>query len=407
MHVYKRLNAAFLVLLTPLFLMAQQTQSPYSRFGYGVLDHATFGHAKGMGGVGIGIRDNNMINASNPASFSAVDTMTMLFDFGLNTSTSLFRQGSASKSATNGGVDYVSMKIPLKSWWGVSAGLYPLTKVGYSYTFNNVLSNGDTYTGTYTGTGGLNAVFLGTGIKLGDRLGLGASFKYISGQITQTSFEAFDRVDVRDISVSESWYLNGSSFDLGVQYKQPINTRNELVLGATFSGNATLNNEVYRISVSTDTSSSNATSRFSLPRFIGVGASWIFDERLTLALDVNRQYWSDAYLNGAVDSLSDMTRVSFGLEYLPSFVSSRYYKAIKYRFGGYYSDSYIKNDMGNIRNLGITLGFGLPLNLNSALNVAFELGKVIPPAPSLISETYFKVSLAMTFNETWFFKRKL
>jgi hypothetical protein len=387
--------------------MAQQTNSPYSRFGYGVLDQATFGQTKGMGGVGIGIRENNMINATNPASYSAVDTMTMLFDFGLNTSTSLFKQGSASMGTTNGGLDYVSMKIPFKPWWGAAIGLYPISKVGYTYTFNNVLGNGDEYTGTYTGSGGLNAVFLGTSVALGKHLALGVNYKYISGQITQTSFEDFNSSEIKNVSVSESWYLNGSAFDLGVQYKQAINTRNEFVLGATFSENAPLNNDVYKMSVSTDTSSSNTSSDFSMPRTIGLGVSWKYDKRLTVALDVNRQLWSDAYFNGAVDSLSDMTRVSFGMEYLPSFSSNRYYKAIKYRLGCNYSDSYIKNDMGNIRNLGVTLGFGLPLNMNSALNVAFELGKVIPPVSSLISETYFKVSLAMTFNETWFFKRKL
>lgn len=387
--------------------MAQQTNSPYSRFGYGVLDAATFGKARGMGGVGIGIRENNMINAANPASYSAIDTMTMLFDFGLNASTSLFKQGSASMSTTNGGLDYVSMKIPLKSWWGAAIGLYPISKVGYTYSFNKVLGNGNEYTGTYTGSGGLSAVFLGTSVMLGKHLALGVNYKYISGQISQASYEDFNSSEVKNVSVSENWYLNGSAFDLGVQYKQAIDPRNEFVLGATYSEKARLNTDIYKISVSTDTSSSNTSSNFNVPRTMGLGVSWMYDNRLTVALDVNRQLWSDAYFNGAVDSLSDMTRVSFGMEYLPSFASNRYYKAIKYRLGCSYSDSYIKNDMGNIRNLGVTLGFGLPLNMNSALNVAFELGKVIPPVSSLISETYFKVSLAMTFNETWFFKRKL
>ena len=195
MHVNKRLNTAFLVLLTPLFLMAQQLNSPYSRFGYGVLDQATFGQTKGMGGVGIGVRENNMINAVNPASYSAVDTMTMLFDFGLNASTSLLKQGSASLSTTDGGLDYVSMKIPLKRWWGAAFGLYPISKVGYTYSFENELGNGDKYTGTYTGSGGLNTVFLGAGIQWGaSALG---ELQTVFGQITQTSYEDFNSNDVR------------------------------------------------------------------------------------------------------------------------------------------------------------------------------------------------------------------
>lgn len=403
----KRLKTAFLLLLTPLLLVAQNTNSPYSRFGYGVLDQASFGQTKGMGGVSVGIRENNMINAANPASYSAVDTMTMLFDFGLNASTSLYKQGGASMSASNGGLDYVSMKVPLKRWWGVAIGLYPISKVGYSYSFENELSNGDEYMDSYTGAGGLNAFFLGTAVAVGEKLALGVNYKYISGQITQSSFQDFKSSEIKDVSISEYWYLNGSAFDVGLQYKHRINKRNELVVGATFSEKMPLNNSVYKTSISTDTSYSTTSSTFGIPRTIGVGLSWKYDKRLTLAFDLNRQQWSDAVFNGAVDSLSDMTRVSFGMEFLPSFAANRYYKAIKYRVGCNYSDSYIKNDIGNLKNLGLSIGFGLPLNMSSALNVALEVGKVIPPVSSLISETYFKVSLAMTFNETWFFKRKL
>jgi len=403
----KRLKTALLLLLTPLLLVAQNTNSPYSRFGYGVLDQVSFGHTKGMGGVGIGIRENNMINAANPASYSAVDTMTMLFDFGLNVSNTLYKQGDASMNTPNGGLDYVAMKIPLKRWWGAAVGLYPLSNVGYSYSFDNKLSSGDAYTGTYTGSGGLNALFLGTSMAVGKHLALGVNYKYIFGQITQSSIENFVNTGIKDQTVSEYWYLNGSAFDIGLQYKNRINKRNEFVVGATFSEKAPLNNTVYKISIATDTSYSNSSSSFDVPRTMGVGFSWIYDHRLTLAFDVNRQQWSGAAFNGAVDSLSDMTRVSVGLEYLPSFMANHYYKAIKYRLGFNYSNSYIKNDIGNLKNLGLTLGFGLPMNQTSALNVAFEMGKVIPPVSTLVSETYFKVSLGMTFNENWFFKRKL
>jgi len=403
----KRLKTALLLLFIPLFLVAQNTNSPYSRFGYGVLDQVSFGHTKGMGGVGIGIRENNMINAANPASYSAVDSMTMLFDFGLNASSTLYKQGRASMSTSNGGMDYVAMKVPLKRGWGAAIGLYPLSKVGYSYSFENELSNGDNYTGSYTGTGGLNAFFLGTSVALGKHVSLGVNYKYIFGQITQSSYEDFESTEIKDVNVSEYWYLNGSAFDAGIQYKQRINKLNEFVVGATFSEKVPLNNSVYKISVSTDTSYSTTSSNFDVPRTVGVGVSWIYDQRLTLAFDINRQQWAGAAFNGAVDSLSNMTRISVGMEYLPSFAATRYYKAVKYRLGGNYSDSYIKNDMGNLKNIGLSLGFGLPLNQNSALNVAFEVGKVIPPLSTMISETYFKVSLDMTFNENWFFKRKL
>ncbi|OPZ97149.1 MAG: hypothetical protein BWY72_01339 [Bacteroidetes bacterium ADurb.Bin416] len=109
------------------------------------------------------------------------------------------------------------------------------------------------------------------------------------------------------------------------------------------------------------------------------------------------------------DSLTNRSQLSVGMEYLPSYVTNRYYKAIKYRLGATYSNSYIGNDVGDLRNIGLTVGFGLPLrgNQRSALNVAFEVGKLLPPRSDMVNETYYKVSIGMTFNESWFFKRKL
>jgi len=38
-----------------------------------------------MGGLGVGLRQGTYVNAVNPASYSAVDSMTFIFDFGAST----------------------------------------------------------------------------------------------------------------------------------------------------------------------------------------------------------------------------------------------------------------------------------------------------------------------------------
>jgi hypothetical protein len=96
------------------------------------------------------------------------------------------------------------------------------------------------------------------------------------------------------------------------------------------------------------------------------------------------------------------------VEYLPAIFTDRYYKAIKYRFGCYYSDSYMKDIFGNIGMMGVTVGLGLPLrSQRTALNLSFEAGRMLLPDRSLIHENFYQVSLDLTFGETWFFKRKL
>ena len=76
------ITSGFLLFL-PIFVMAQNgTNSPYTRYGYGDLSNRSFGAGRSMGGVGIGLRSSKQINPMNPASYSSMDSMTFLFDFG-------------------------------------------------------------------------------------------------------------------------------------------------------------------------------------------------------------------------------------------------------------------------------------------------------------------------------------
>jgi len=168
MSIRKTLFAALSLFLLLSNVSAQNTNSVYSRYGYGILDNPALGKSRAMGGIGYGLRDNGSINMLNPASYSAVDTMNFVFDFGVSSSYSRFEENGQKQSNPNGKFDYVAMKIPLKKYWGATLGLVPYSNVGYSFSSDETTSTGDVnYTKTYQGSGGLNAVFLGTGISLG------------------------------------------------------------------------------------------------------------------------------------------------------------------------------------------------------------------------------------------------
>ena len=58
-----------ILIITQLSLKAQNnTNSPYTRFGYGELADRSFGAGRAMGGVGIGLHSSKQINPMNPAS---------------------------------------------------------------------------------------------------------------------------------------------------------------------------------------------------------------------------------------------------------------------------------------------------------------------------------------------------
>ena len=60
------------------------TNSPYTRYGWGLLSGQTMGDNTAMGGIAYGLRNGSQINTANPASYTAIDSLTFLFDGGLS-----------------------------------------------------------------------------------------------------------------------------------------------------------------------------------------------------------------------------------------------------------------------------------------------------------------------------------
>ena len=59
------------------------TYTPYSMFGIGEISTQGTAYNIGMGGIGIGMRDNKYINYANPAAITARDTLSFMMDFGI------------------------------------------------------------------------------------------------------------------------------------------------------------------------------------------------------------------------------------------------------------------------------------------------------------------------------------
>ena len=60
------------------------TNSPYSQYGLGDLSDQGVGFNKGMSGVGLAFRKGNEVNIMNPASYSSVDSLSMIVDAGIS-----------------------------------------------------------------------------------------------------------------------------------------------------------------------------------------------------------------------------------------------------------------------------------------------------------------------------------
>ena len=106
-----------------------QVSSPYSKFGYGLLnDNATSAQSQ-MGGVGYAMHSGRQINVMNPASYASIDSLTFLFDMGVDftviKSTDTGIEPQVKEQRYGGGLDYLTLQVPIGKRFGASIGLLP------------------------------------------------------------------------------------------------------------------------------------------------------------------------------------------------------------------------------------------------------------------------------------------
>jgi hypothetical protein len=90
-------------------------------------------------------------------------------------------------------------------------------------------------------------------------------------------------------------------------------------------------------------------------------------------------------------------------------IGRSYFAHIKYRLGAYYTTPYYKIDGKKAsREYGVTAGFGLPVpRSRSILSISGQFVRVKGLETNMVNENIFRVSIGLTFNERWFFKRRV
>lgn len=154
----RKLILATLLLGTVISVNAQSgTNSPYSQYGLGVLSDQTSGFNRGMNGVGLGFHEHNQINYLNPASYSAIDSLSFILDAGISGQITNFEENGVKKNANNANFEYVVAGFRAAKHLGVSFGVLPFTNVGYNYTESKKVGDvfpDQTHTTTFKGEGG-------------------------------------------------------------------------------------------------------------------------------------------------------------------------------------------------------------------------------------------------------------
>ena len=431
-------NKLFLLVFS-LFIYVQfsasqnNTNSPYTRFGYGDVNDANNGEQRAMGGVSIGSRSSASINTMNPASYSSVDSMTFMFDVGASALVSHFSQSGASVNKHNANLEYITMQFPLTKWMGFSAGVLPYSFVGYDFSAKDTLLNksggnsvADSITSTqsFIGNGGFTQVYMGLSVNLFKHVSLGINSYYMFGTINHYRDQSFGSTTTNTISSSDytsstrktSITANNFRFRFGAQFYNTFDKKHDVTLGVIYEPKIKLSGDFTQITtgVLNDTIDQNHTGytnyRFELPSLFGVGVNYCYDKKLTIGIDYSLQQWKNTEYYSKKDTLSNRSKLAVGIEYQPNYKGRYFTQRIRYRAGFNVSDSYYKVDgVSQPKNYSLTCGLGLPLynranNSTTMLNASFEYGKL---GSTVLREDYYKFTLSIAFNEHWFMKRKL
>lgn len=413
-------------IFTQLSLMAQNnTSSPYTRFGYGDLGDRSFGAGRAMGGVGYGLRSSKQINPMNPASYSCMDSLTFLFDFGVAGQVSWFKDDNRGKRLLNGNVEYVAMQFPVHRRIAVSLGLLPFSHVGYEFGKAHY-EEGYNFVESYDGHGGFSEFYGGVSVDVWKkRLAVGVNIGYIFGHIYHTQFVDMSSTGGYSTSRAQEMKAKDVVMDFGVQYTHPISKTEKLVFGMTYSPKRNMHTDAFNYvetlhatgSVNEVLSSDTISGKdFGLANKIGIGASYVKRDKLTLAADFSFEDWNRMKYFGEKDHFNNRYRLALGVEYTPNPLNKMYFNKVQYRAGFHFGNSYLRvnqnemNPKGDSYNeIGASVGFGFPLvDARSFINVSFEYMKKMPDVKvNMIDEQYFRFTLNYTFNELWFFKNKL
>ena len=423
----------FLFLSSAAMAQTVGTLSSYSRFGLGLLCEQSPGWSRSMGGAGIGVRASGRINTANPASLSAIDSLSLIFDIGMSGSFGRMRQGTRQEGVNNASLDYVQAGMRIGRNMGLAVGYMPYTSIGYKYAspeepvaYDAVTTLPITSSISYSGSGGLNQAFVSLGWKAYGNVSVGASVGFLWGKYEHSLVPVFAEGGSSTSTYSstvKSYEASLRTFkaDLGVQYPFRLTRQDWLNLGATLGIGHRIAQDATLLLYSTrgDTTTYTAHSPFDLPYSIGYGASWQHKNTLLVAADARHELWSrcrvptetaDGYVP-VKGGYRNRTSLAVGAQYTPN-PYGKYWERVQYRAGINYATPYLQTDgakgPGELR-LGI--GAGLPIqnrhSSRSVVNVGVQWLRRSASAAGMVKEDYLVINLGMVFNERWFMKYKI
>ena len=149
--------------------------SRFPMFGLGELSTGEGGIYSGLGGVGIALRGENVINSANPASLTGLLPQYFFFDLGVSGSYLKYSQSGASNHSLNGNLNNLAVGFRIAPRWYGAIFMAPVSSVGYAISLDQDVAgtDGSTVTSLFQGEGGLSKMGISVAHELWKGLSLG------------------------------------------------------------------------------------------------------------------------------------------------------------------------------------------------------------------------------------------
>ncbi len=422
----------YIILLTLLITRvaySQNSVSPFSNYGIGLVEKPTNVNQKILGGIGNAYIPISGVNLSNPA-FGGYLKETY-FDLGLTSYSQRIREGNVEATNRSAGFSHVQLFFPIqKDKWGFGFGLSPYSRVGF-LSRTTQTTNDFTSSNLAFASGGINTFNLSLSRKLKvdslSTLSLGLQGNFMFGNIQKTKSITFNQANAFSYLNEQSSFSKGSGIKFGLMADRKLSDLATLGVGFTYSSSINLKTEVSEIGTSYQTSFVNTIDTISfansslestIPTEIGLGISLKLGEVFTFYMDYNSQNWKNFSYTKTSETYSNQTEIGVGGQILLKRKKDGLADPFRLSVGAKQKQHYIQISGSDLVSQSATLGFGIPISSKVKYNRSksmitfgteigsFTNGAIDAQYSELFYNLYAGFTLSPALSNKWFRKRK-
>lgn len=466
MYLYIRRLSITAILFFSFHFLSAQINSPYSRFGIGNLFPASFEVSNGMGGISATLFNPYVINYLNPASYAGI--RYAMFDVGGYANVLSLETVDEQYTSGDGNLSHFAFGFPMlkklrNQNFGISFGLIPYSS--FQYNIINDIPSPDDALGTteynYIGNGDLYQFYGGLGYQInskpdtipssrdtvpsksGDTIivsssfSIGANIAYLFGGLSSYTYASFpDQENSQTTKLSRENRIGGMIYNFGLGYEfHMFKNKTDLHtwrFGASMNPDITVNglqsvlwtnilrNGNYEFVTDTLYSAPDTSGSITLPLTYRAGISYSFnssDEKknqYTISSEFTQSLWDNYEGFQSSGSLTNSWRLMLGSEFIPKTVNKKK-ASTSYRVGLFTGTSNLQIDGQQLRENGLTFGFGIPIGTGnlpaselrfSKINISATIGT--RGSTDYIKETFYNFGIGFTLADAgWFRKYRL